>query len=78
MRQARFFYAACQAPKGARRVAEFHQFDQFIKAYRKDNRDYTYWQDDGTKVTLIAGEDGVTEERISQLKAAHLEERKNM
>ncbi len=59
-------------------MAEFHQFDQFIKAYRKDNRDYTYWQDDGTKVILIAGEDGVTEEWISQLKVWHREERNNM
>lgn len=58
-------------------MAKF-QFDQFIKAYRRDNRDYTYWQDDGTRVTLIAGEDGVTEEWIARLKIAHREERKSM
>jgi DNA-directed RNA polymerase specialized sigma24 family protein len=56
-------------------VAEFHQF---IKAYRKDNRSYTYWQDDGRRETLIAGQDGVTEEWIARLKVWHLEERNSM
>lgn len=53
-------------------------FHQFVKAYRKDNHDYTFWQDDGTKVTLIAREDGVTEEWIAWLKAEHREERRIM
>jgi DNA-directed RNA polymerase specialized sigma24 family protein len=75
MSQAQGFLAACTAPKGARQVVRFHQF---VKAYRKDNHSYTYWQDDGRRETLIAGQDGVTEEWIAWLKAWHIEERNNL
>ena len=56
-------------------MAKFHQF---YHAYNKDNRHYTYWQDDGSRATLTAGEDGVTEAWIAQLKAWHKEERSVM
>jgi DNA-directed RNA polymerase specialized sigma24 family protein len=56
-------------------MARFHAF---INAYRKDNASYTYWQDDGTEVTLVAGQDGVTEEWIARLKVWHREERSSM
>ena len=75
MSQARFFLAACHAPKGASQVARFHQF---INAYKKDSRRYIYWQDDGTEVALIAGQDGVTGEWVTRLKAWHREERSSM
>ncbi len=53
-------------------------FHQYIKAYRKDDRDYIYWQDDGRRVTLVAGKDGVTKEWIARLKMWHIEERNSM
>ena len=56
-------------------MARFHQF---INAYRKADGIYIYWQDDGTKVTLIVGQDGVTEEWIARLKLWHREERSGM
>ena len=53
-------------------------FHAFINAYRKDNASYTYWQDDGTEVTLVAGKGGVTEEWIARLKVWPREERNSM
>ena len=54
------------------------RFHAFINAYKKENDSYTYWQDDGTEVTLVAGQDGVTEEWIAKLKVWHREERNSM
>jgi RNA polymerase sigma factor (sigma-70 family) len=54
------------------------RFHAFINAYRKDNASYTYWQDDGTEVTLVAGQGGVTEKWIARLKVWHREERNSM
>lgn len=53
-------------------------FHQFINAYRKADSIYIYWQDDGTKVTLVAGRDGVTEDWIARLKVWHREERSGL
>lgn len=54
------------------------RFHAFINAYKKDNSRYVYWQDDGRRVTLIAGQDGVTEEWIERIKAWHRQERRSM
>lgn len=54
------------------------RFHAFINAYKKGNDRYTYWQDDGTEVRLIAGQGGVTEEWIARLKVWHRKERNSM
>jgi RNA polymerase sigma factor (sigma-70 family) len=51
-----------------------NQWNQYPNAYSKDNSRYTYKMDDGSAVTLTAGKDGVTEDWIARLKAAHVEE----
>lgn len=50
------------------------QWNQYPNAYSKDNSSYTYHMDDGSAVTLTAGKNGVTEDWIARLKAAHIEE----
>ena len=42
--------------------------------YKKGNDTYTYFGDDGTRFTLVAGQDGVTEEWIQFLKEEHRKE----
>ena len=46
-----------------------NQWNQYPNAYSKDNSSYAYMMDDGTRVMLTAGKDGVTEDWIAQLKA---------
>lgn len=51
-----------------------NQYGQYPEIYSKDNTRYTYFFDNGTRVTLIAGENGVTEEWIHALKLEHRKE----
>ena len=53
---------------------QYSQWNQYPNAYSKDNSNYTYLMDDGSKVTLTAGKDGVTEDWIARLKADHIDE----
>jgi hypothetical protein len=49
--------------------------NEFSDAYKKSNSLYTYYAADGSKETIAAGADGVTEDWIAQVKAWHREER---
>ncbi len=53
---------------------QLSQWNQYPNAYSKDNSSYTYFMDDGSKVTLTADKDGVTEAWIAHLKADHIAE----
>lgn len=49
-------------------------YGQYPEIYSDDDAHYTYYFDSGARVTLIAGEDGVTEEWIRTLKQEHRKE----
>lgn len=47
---------------------------QYPYAYKPDNTDYTYYDDNGKMITLYAGKDGVTADIIAELKRLHRNE----
>ncbi|MEG1195162.1 MAG: sigma factor-like helix-turn-helix DNA-binding protein [Clostridia bacterium] len=49
-------------------------YGQYPELYGADDTRYTYFYDDGKRVTLIAGEDGVTQEWIHALRLEHRKE----
>ncbi len=49
-------------------------YGQYPDIYSTDDTRYTYFYDSGERVTLIAGEDGVTQEWIHALKLEHRRE----
>ena len=48
--------------------------EQYPFAYKQDNTQYRYFDDDGNMIELFAGKDGVTVEIIAELKACHRKE----
>ena len=49
-------------------------YGQYPDIYSKDDTRYTYFYDSGERITLIAGENGVTQEWIHALKLEHRSE----
>lgn len=49
-------------------------YGQYPDIYNTDDTRYTYFYDSGERITLIAGEDGVTQEWIHALKLEHRSE----
>ncbi len=49
-------------------------YGQYPEIYSKGNTRYTYFADDGEKIALVAGEDGVTDAWIEVLRAEHRKE----
>lgn len=47
---------------------------QYPDLYSRDNSRYTYFQDNGEKITYIAGQDGITEEWIRKIRQLHRDE----
>ena len=50
---------------------KYDVWNQYPDLYSRDNTKYTFYHDDRTKVTYIAGVDGMTEEWIARIREAH-------
>lgn len=51
-----------------------NHYGQYPEIYSADDTRYTYFHDNGARVTLLAGENGVTQEWIRTLKLEHRKE----
>lgn len=56
---------------------KYNGWNQYPDLYSRDNTKYTFYHDDRTKVTYVAGIDGITEEWIAKIREAHRAEVNN-